>query len=97
VVALAIESLLSTPAHAVSITVGWWDSSNGVGSGVTQIYTQTSFDLFTLDGKGLPMFGPHFGGVLSALQTPDGYYEAAINDIFATSGAIGRSTPHFLV
>jgi hypothetical protein len=41
---------------------------------VTPIYSQNNFGLFTLSG---PIFGPTFGGVLSALETPDGYYKSA--------------------
>jgi hypothetical protein len=74
-------------ANALSITIGWWNQSSG--GGVTPIYSQNSGNLFTLDGHGLPIFGT-FGGVLSALVTPDGYYEAAINNIFATQFETGR-------
>ena len=82
---LLLATLLTTPAHAVSITVGWWD--NAVGGGVTPIYSQNSGNLFTLNGQ---WFGPTFAGVLSALETPNGYYESAINNIFATNVGTGR-------
>jgi hypothetical protein len=82
---LLLATLLTTLAHAVSITVGWWD--NVVGGGVTPIYSQNSGNLFTLNGQ---WFGPTFAGVLSALETPDGYYESAINNIFATNVGTGR-------
>jgi hypothetical protein len=82
---LLLATLLTTPAHAVSITVGWWDN---VGpSGVTPIYSQNSGNLFTLNGQS---FGPTFAGVLSALETSNGYYESAINDIFASNVGTGR-------
>jgi hypothetical protein len=82
---LVLATLLATPANATSITIGWWDQS--VGGGVTQIYSQNSTGLFTIQGN---IFGPTFGGVLSALETPTGYYESAINDIFANNVGTGR-------
>jgi hypothetical protein len=72
-------------ANAVAITVGWWD--NTVPGGVHQIYTQPTGDLFTIQGN---IFGPTFGGVLSALLTPNGYYESAINNIFANNVGTAR-------
>jgi hypothetical protein len=54
---------------------------------VTPIYSQNNFGLFTLSG---PIFGPTFGGVLSALETPDGYYESAINNIYASNVGTAR-------
>jgi len=83
--AAALAVAAPSAANAVSITVGWWD--NVVGSGVHQIYSQNSGSLFTLNGQ---WFGPTFAGVLSALETPDGYYESAINNIFATTVGTGR-------
>jgi hypothetical protein len=83
--AAALAVAAPSVANAVSITVGWWD--NGVIGGVHQIYTQNGTGLFTIQGN---IFGPTFGGVLSALETPTGYYESAINDIFANSVGTGR-------
>ena len=71
--AAALAVAAPSAANAVSITVGWWD--NVIGGGVTPIYSQNSGDLFTIQGN---IFGPTFGGVLSALVTPDGYYESAM-------------------
>lgn len=34
-------------------------------------------------------FGPEFAGVLSALRTPDGFYESAINNIFSVGNVPG--------
>src|SRR6516225_3221292 len=82
--AAALAVAAPSAANAVSITVGWWDWANGVGSGVTQIYTQPNGNLFTIQGN---IFGPNFGGVLSALVTDNGYYESAINDIYASKAA----------
>jgi hypothetical protein len=84
---LAAALAVATPsaANAVSITVGWWD--NTVPGGVHQIYTQSTSNLFTIQGN---IFGPTFGGVLSALLTPNGYYESAINNIFANNVGTGR-------
>jgi hypothetical protein len=83
--AAALAVACPSAANAVSITVGWWD--NVVGGGVTPIYSQNSGDLFTIQGN---IFGPTFGGVLSALVTPDGYYESAINNIFANNVGTAR-------
>jgi hypothetical protein len=83
--AAALAVAAPTAANAVSITVGWWD--NGAIGGVHQIYTQNGTGLFTIQGN---IFGPTFGGVLSALETPSGYYESAINDIFANTVGTGR-------
>jgi hypothetical protein len=83
--AAALAVAAPSVANAVSITVGWWD--NGAIGGVHQIYTQNGTGLFTIQGN---IFGPTFGGVLSALETPTGYYESAINDIFANSVGTGR-------
>jgi hypothetical protein len=71
-------------ANALTVTVGWWDQS--VGGGVTPLYGQNGGSLFTLgvNGNYVP-FGPNFNGVLSALLTPDGYYESAINNIFTNT------------
>jgi hypothetical protein len=83
--AAALAVAAPSAANAVSITVGWWD--NGVVGGVHQIYTQNGTGLFTIQGN---IFGPTFGGVLSALETPSGYYESAINNIFANTVGTGR-------
>jgi hypothetical protein len=72
-------TLAAIPAKSDAISVGWWDNINGVPSGVTTIYSQPSYAPFTLDHVA---FGPTFFGVLSALRTPDGYYESAINNVF---------------
>jgi hypothetical protein len=86
--AAALAVAAPSAANAVSITVGWWDGA--VGGGVTPIYSQNNGSLFTLQGYGSNFFGPTFGGVLSALVTPNGYYESAINNIFATNVGTGR-------
>ena len=86
--AAALAVAAPSAANAISITVGWWD--NVVGGGVTPIYSQNSGNLFTLQGYGYNFFGPTFGGVLSALETPNGYYESAINNIFATNVGTAR-------
>src|SRR6266566_4543407 len=86
--AAALAVAAPSVANALSITVGWWD--NVVGGGVTPIYSQNSGNLFTLQGYGYNFFGPTFGGVLSALETPNGYYESAINNIFATNVGTAR-------
>ena len=83
--AAALAVAAPSAANAVSITVGWWDGS--VGGGVTPMYSQNGGSLFTLNNV---WFGPTFAGVLSALETPDGYYESAINNIFATNIGTGR-------
>jgi hypothetical protein len=83
--AAALAVAAPSAANAISITVGWWD--NVVGGGVAPIYSQNSGNLFTLNGQ---WFGPTFAGVLSALETSNGYYESAINDIFATNVGTGR-------
>jgi hypothetical protein len=82
---LLLATLLSTPAHAVSITVGWWD--NTVPGGVHQIYTQPSFTPFTLNNQN---FGPTFWGVLSAGLFDGGWYESAINNVFSTTTGTAR-------
>jgi hypothetical protein len=85
---LAAALTLAVPsAQADSIYVGWWEAS--VGGGVTQVYSQQSFGLFTIQGQ---WFGPSFSGVLSALRTSAGYYETAINNIFSINNvaATGR-------
>jgi hypothetical protein len=81
--ALAVAA--ASAANADAITVGWWDHSTG--GGVTQIYSQPSFNLFTLNNV---CFGPTFCGVMSDLRTSNGYYESAINNIFATNVGTGR-------
>jgi hypothetical protein len=83
--AAALAVAAPSAANATSITVGWWDQS--VGGGVTQIYSQNSTNLFTIQGN---IFGPTFGGVLSAVETPNGYYESAINNIYAGNISTGR-------
>jgi hypothetical protein len=55
--------------------------------GVHQIYSQPNFNLFSLHGQ---IFGPTFAGWISDLRTPDGYYESAINDIFAMTAGTAR-------
>jgi hypothetical protein len=94
--AAALAVAAPSAANAVSITVGWWDQSvSPIGPGsVKQTYTQPSFSLFTISNNfsqgTFPYFGPNFGGVLSALETPNGYFEAAINDIFARTAGTDR-------
>jgi hypothetical protein len=83
--AAALAVAAPSAANAVSITVGWWD--NSVGGPVTPIYSQNSGNLFTIQGF---IFGPTFAGVLSAVVTPGGYYESAINNIFANNVGTGR-------
>ena len=78
--AAALAVAAPSAANADSITVGWWDADTG--GGVTQIFSQNSFSLFTLSNVA---FGPNFYGVLSALLTSDGYYESAINNIFTNN------------
>jgi hypothetical protein len=73
---------LAANANAASITVGWWNQSSG-GDAINTVYTQSNFNQFTLSGQN---FGT-FNGVLTALKTPTGYYESAINDIFNTGFA----------
>src|SRR5215216_4515373 len=80
----AIVALLATTAHADTIAVGWWDSH--ADGGIHQIYTQPSFDLFTLSGQS---FGPTFTGVMSG-WAPGGYYESAINNIFSSGEGTAR-------
>jgi hypothetical protein len=82
--AAAALALANTNANALAITVGWWNESSG--GPVQQVYQQVGGSLFTLNGAN---FGS-FHGVLSALETSSGYYEAAINDIFATKYDTGR-------
>jgi hypothetical protein len=82
--AAAALALAGTNANALAINVGWWnESSDGP---IQQVYQQVGGSLFTLNGA---QFGS-FHGVLSALQTSNDYYEAAINDIFATRADTGR-------
>jgi hypothetical protein len=78
--AAALAVAAPSAANAVSITVGWWDQAGPAG--VTPLYSQNSFDLFTLKPT---TFGPNFYGNLSALLTPDGYYESAIDNVFTNT------------
>jgi hypothetical protein len=81
---LLLATLLTTPANAVSITIGWWDHS--LNDGIHQIWTQPNTDLKTLSGN---IFGPTFGGVISVVET-NGYFESAINNIYASNPGTAR-------
>jgi len=85
---LATALAVAAPRAPISMTVGWWDAT--VSRGVTTVYSQNTGNLFTIQGWGPKFFGPTFGGVLSALETPNDYYESAINNIFATRDSTGR-------
>jgi hypothetical protein len=90
--AAALAAALTSPAKSDAIAVGWWDNSLP-DQGITTIYSQNSFDLFTLNHVA---FGPTFFGVLSALRTPDGFYESAINDVFTNTIGTARIYTSFL-
>jgi hypothetical protein len=77
--AAALAVAAPSAANAASIFVGWWDASVA-SEGVHTIYSQPSYAPFSFQGQ---FFGPSFAGVLSALRTPDGFYESAINNIFS--------------
>jgi hypothetical protein len=79
-VAVFIAAVIRSEAKADSITVGWWNQSSGTwpSYGINTIYSQPSFNAFTLTTN----FGT-FNGVLSTL-VDSGNYEAAINNIFNT-------------
>jgi hypothetical protein len=82
--------LLATPAKADSIYVGWWDHQNAVqgDNSIHTMYWQPSYNLFTLNHV---TFGPTYAGVLSALRTPNGFYESAINNIFSIGNVPGTA------
>jgi hypothetical protein len=89
---LAASLAVAAPsaAKADSIYVGWWDNQLP-NNGITTVYWQPSFDLFTIQGA---LFGPTYAGVLSA-QGPLGmsgrYYESAINNIFSIGNVPGTA------
>jgi hypothetical protein len=92
--AAALAVVAPSAANADSIYVGWWDASQP-NNGVTTVYWQPSYAQFTIQGQ---WFGPSFSGVLSALRTSSGYYESAINNIFAIDNvaATGRIYTSFV-
>ena len=81
-VAVFISTVIRSEAKADMISVGWWNQSDAA-SGIHFVYNQPSFNQFTLTGQN---FGT-FNGVLTALLTPNGFYESAINNIFNTGFA----------
>jgi hypothetical protein len=81
-VAVFISTVIRSEAKADMISVGWWNQSDAA-SGIHFVYNQPSFNQFTLTGQN---FGT-FDGVLTALLTPNGFYESAINNIFNTGFA----------
>jgi hypothetical protein len=81
-VLLLFALLLATPAKADAIYVGWADGNNPA-AGVTTLYSQPSYAPFTLATN----FGPYFAGVLSDQRTGSGFYESAVNNIYAVNNA----------
>src|SRR5215472_9549514 len=79
---LLFVTLLTTPAHAVTVTFGFWDQSQG---GLPYAIETTGDGTHTLSNFYL---GNNWGGVASWVSDPNagggGFYELAINDVFNT-------------
>jgi hypothetical protein len=84
-VLLLLATLLATPAHAVTVTFGFWDASQG--GGVTPIET-------TGDGTNTIShfyLGGNWGGVASWVSDPvTNTYELAVNDVFSSYSDTAR-------
>src|SRR5262249_55030877 len=87
---LLLATLLTTPAHAVTVTFGFWDASQG--GGVTPIET-TGDGTHTLANFYL---GNNWGGVASWVSDPvTNLYELAVNVVFSSSADTVDSTRLF--
>jgi hypothetical protein len=73
---LLLATLLTTPANAVTVTIGYWDEGvQGFNNPIVNIGTWGTAP-FTLNNF---QFG-NFGGVLSVVSGPE-YYELAVNNV----------------
>jgi hypothetical protein len=80
-----LATLLATPAHAVTVTFGFWEQSQG--GAVTPIET-TGDGAFTLSNFYL---GNNWGGVASWMSNPvTNSYELAVNDVFSSNADTAR-------
>jgi hypothetical protein len=79
---LLLATFLATPVHAATLTIGWWDQN--LGGGVTPLISSPGTEIILLQTQinGL-MFGT-FGGNATTLYQ-NGTFEAAIDNVFATS------------
>jgi hypothetical protein len=76
---LLLVTLLATPAHAATVTFGFWERSQG--GPVAPIIT-TGDGTYTLANWYL---GNNWGGVASWVSNPaTNFYELAVNDVFTT-------------
>src|SRR5262249_30256498 len=74
---LLLATLLTTPAHAVTVTFGFWEQSQG--GPVAPIIT-TGDGTYTLANFYL---GNNWGGVATWVSNPaTNFYELAVNDVF---------------
>jgi hypothetical protein len=80
---LLFATLLATPAHAETITVGYWDQN--LGGGVTPLVGSSGSPIVLHNY----LFGG-FGGNATALIRGTNTYEFAIDDIFATTNDTAR-------
>jgi hypothetical protein len=79
---LLLATLLTTPAHAVTVNIGFWDASSGATT-VTPLRT-TGDGLYTIPNFYL---GRNWGGWISwYADSATNTYELAVNDVFNTVG-----------
>ena len=82
---LVLATFLATPAHAATVTFGFWDASQG--GAVTPIET-TGDGTHTLANFYL---GNNWGGVASWVSDPvTNTYELAVNDVFSSFADTAR-------
>jgi hypothetical protein len=83
---LLLATLLTTPAHAVTVTFGFWNAVSGATS-VTPIWT-TGEGTHTISNFYL---GNNWGGVASWVADPaSNTYELAVNDVFSSHSDTAR-------
>src|SRR5262245_12207584 len=77
---LLFATLLTTPAHAVTVTFGFWDS-NGYTYGGVQPITSSGDGTHTMGFY----LGNNWGGVASWVSDPvHNMYELAVNDVYSS-------------
>ena len=83
---LLLATLLTTPAHAVSVQIGFWEQSSG----------QTTVSPLWIFGEGTHTvsnfyLGGNWGGVLSVVaNSQTDFYELAVNDVFSSYADTAR-------
>jgi hypothetical protein len=83
-----LVTLLTTPAQAVTLTIGFWEQAfaGAFGNTVTPILSAPGNQLTLMTGWQIG----YFGGNLAAQITPNGWYEFAIDNVHSGTNDVLR-------